>query len=128
MGRDVAQRLAETKPDVVFNALHGTPGEDGTVQGMLDLMGLKYTHSGLATSVLAIDKQITKTLLAGTGVRVPGGMIVSSESIYQRDPLPRPYVLKPVNDGSSVEIGRAEERSVGEECVGKCRSRWAPYH
>ena len=111
MGRDVAQRLAETKPDVVFNALHGTPGEDGTVQGMLDLMGLKYTHSGLATSVLAIDKQITKTLLAGTGVRVPGGMIVSSESIYQRDPLPRPYVLKPVNEGSSVGVAIVTEES-----------------
>lgn len=111
MGRDVAQRLAETKPDVVFNALHGTPGEDGTVQGMLDLMGLKYTHSGLATSVLAIDKQITKTLLAGTGVRVPGGMIVSSESIYARDPLPRPYVLKPVNEGSSVGVAIVTEES-----------------
>src|SRR3546814_2271233 len=78
---------------------------------MLDLMGLKYTHSGLATSVLAIDKQITKTLLAGTGVRVPGGMIVSSESIYQRDPLPRPYVLKPVNEGSSVGVAIVTEES-----------------
>src|SRR3546814_3730171 len=75
MARDVAQRLAEAAPDVVFNALHGTPGEDGTVQGLLDLMGLRYAHSGLATSVLAIDKQLTKTLLAGTGVRVPGGKI-----------------------------------------------------
>src|SRR3546814_18002312 len=116
MGRDVAQRLAETKPDVVFNALHGTPGEDGTVQGMLDLMGLKYTHSGVATSVLAIDKQITKTLLAGTGVRVPGGMLVSSARIYQRDPLQRPYVRKPVTDGSSGEIGRAACRGRGGQC------------
>src|SRR3546814_18790659 len=74
MARDVAQRLAEAAPDVVFNALPGTPGEDGTVQGLLDLMGLKYTHSGLATSVLAIDKQPHKPLLAGTGVRVPGGV------------------------------------------------------
>ncbi len=54
MGRDVALRLHEAKPDVVFNALHGTPGEDGTIQGMLDLMGIPYTHSGLATSVIAI--------------------------------------------------------------------------
>jgi D-alanine-D-alanine ligase len=60
MDRDVALKLAETKPDVVFNALHGTPGEDGTVQGMMDLMGLTYTHSGLATSVIAIDKELTK--------------------------------------------------------------------
>src|SRR3546814_2993775 len=71
-------------PDVVFNALHGTPGEDGTVQGLLDLMGLKYTHSGLATSVLAIDKQLTKTLLAGTGVRVPGGRVGSSASVHEQ--------------------------------------------
>ena len=56
MGRDVAVKLAEVKPDVVFNALHGTPGEDGSVQGMMDLMGLKYTHSGLETSVIAIDR------------------------------------------------------------------------
>src|SRR3546814_4831310 len=57
MGHDVAARLTETAPDVVFNALHGVPGEDGTVQGMMDLMGIKYTHSGLASSVIAIDKQ-----------------------------------------------------------------------
>ena len=53
MDRDIAARLAELKPDVVFNALHGTPGEDGTVQGMMDLMGLTYTHSGVETSVIA---------------------------------------------------------------------------
>lgn len=109
MGRDVAQRLAEVKPDVVFNALHGTPGEDGTVQGLLDLMGLRYTHSGLATSVLAIDKQLTKTLLTDKGVRVPGGMVVASESIFEADPLPRPYVLKPVNEGSSVGVAIVTE-------------------
>ena len=63
MDRDVARRLAELKPDVVFNALHGTPGEDGTVQGMMDLMGLRYTHSGLETSVIAIDKELTKMVL-----------------------------------------------------------------
>ena len=63
MGRDVALRLAEAKPDVVFNALHGVPGEDGSVQGMLDLMDIPYTHSGLATSVIAIDKQLTNCLL-----------------------------------------------------------------
>ena len=63
MGRDVALKLAEARPDVVFNALHGTPGEDGTVQGMMDLMGLTYTHSGLATSVIAIDKELTKQAL-----------------------------------------------------------------
>jgi D-alanine-D-alanine ligase len=104
MGRDVAQRLLEAAPDVVFNALHGTPGEDGTVQGLMDLMGLKYTHSGLETSVIAIDKELTKMVLVPHGIRMPAGKIVESESLFERDPLPRPYVLKPVNEGSSVGV------------------------
>ncbi len=104
MDRDVATRLAELRPDIVFNALHGTPGEDGTVQGMMDLMGLKYTHSGLATSVIAIDKELTKMVLVPHGIRMPEGRIVESESIYREDPLERPYVLKPVNEGSSVGV------------------------
>jgi D-alanine-D-alanine ligase len=104
MERDVAQRLSELKPDVVFNALHGTPGEDGTVQGMMDLMGLRYTHSGLETSVIAIDKELTKMVLVPHGIRMPAGKIVESESIYSQDPLARPYVLKPVNEGSSVGV------------------------
>lgn len=104
MDRDVALRLAEAKPDVVFNALHGVPGEDGTVQGMMDLMGVRYTHSGLATSVIAIDKQLTKQSLVPHGVPMPGGHVIDSESLYTGDPLPRPYVLKPVNEGSSVGV------------------------
>ena len=104
MDRDVAVKLAELKPDLVFNALHGTPGEDGTVQGTLDLMGLKYTHSGLVTSVIAIDKQLTKQALVPHGIPMPGGRMVRSEELYERDPLPRPYVLKPVNEGSSVGV------------------------
>ena len=104
MERDVAARIAEAAPDVVFNALHGVPGEDGTVQGMLDLMGIPYTHSGLATSVVAIDKQLTKHELVPQGVPMPGGRIVQSADLFQGDPLERPYVLKPVNEGSSVGV------------------------
>jgi D-alanine-D-alanine ligase len=104
MDRDVAVRLAQLKPDVVFNALHGTPGEDGTVQGMMDLMGLQYTHSGLATSVIAIDKELTKLVLVPHGIRMPVGRVVASESLFTADPMPRPYVLKPVNEGSSVGV------------------------
>ena len=104
MDHDVALRLADLKPDVVVNALHGTPGEDGTVQGMMDLMGLKYTHSGLETSVIAIDKELTKMVLVPHGIRMPSGRLVESESIYSKDPLDRPYVLKPVNEGSSVGV------------------------
>ena len=104
MQRDVAQRLAELRPDVVFNALHGTPGEDGSVQGMMDLMGLKYTHSGLETSVIAIDKELTKLVLVPHGIRMPEGQIVESESLFREDPIARPYVVKPVNEGSSVGV------------------------
>jgi D-alanine-D-alanine ligase len=104
MDRDVARRLAELNPDIVFNALHGTPGEDGSVQGMMDLMGLKYTHSGLETSVIAIDKELTKMVLVPHGIRMPAGRIVESESLYREDPIARPFVLKPVNEGSSVGV------------------------
>jgi len=104
MEHDVASRLAELKPDVVFNALHGTPGEDGTVQGMMDLMGLKYTHSGLTTSAIAIDKELTKLVLVPHGIRMPAGKVVESESLFREDPMARPYVVKPVNEGSSVGV------------------------
>jgi D-alanine-D-alanine ligase len=104
MDRDVAARLAAAAPDVVFNALHGVPGEDGTVQGLMDLMGLPYTHSGLQTSVIAIDKELTKHALVPHGIPMPGGRIVRSEELYEGDPLARPYVLKPVNEGSSVGV------------------------
>ena len=104
MDRNVSRVLEEIRPDVVFNALHGTPGEDGTIQGLLDLMGIKYTHSGLVTSVIAIDKELTKQQLVPHGIRMPGGEIVASESLHARDPMARPYVLKPVNEGSSVGV------------------------
>lgn len=104
MGRDVAQRLAAAAPDVVFNALHGTPGEDGTVQGLMDLLGMAYTHSGLTTSAIAIDKELTKKMLVPAGIPMPLGRLVASESLFAGDPLPRPYVLKPVNEGSSVGV------------------------
>ena len=104
MDREVALRLGELKPDVVFNALHGTPGEDGTIQGLMDIMGLRYTHSGVVTSAIAIDKELTKAVLVPHGVRMPKGRVVESESLHREDPLPRPYVVKPVNEGSSVGV------------------------
>ena len=109
MDRNVAHALEELKPDVVFNALHGTPGEDGTVQGLLDLMGFKYTHSGVTTSAIAIDKELTKLVLVPGGVRMPKGTMVESRSLFERDPIARPYVLKPVNEGSSVGVAIVTE-------------------
>ncbi|MEE4152684.1 MAG: D-alanine--D-alanine ligase [Erythrobacter sp.] len=128
MDRDVAARLAEAAPDVVFNALHGVPGEDGTVQGMLDLMGLPYTHSGLATSVIAIDKQLTKLALTPHGIPMPGGRIVTSEELYERDPLPRPYVLKPVNEGSSVGVAIiTADSNVGHPIARSAAGPWQEF-
>ena len=128
MGRDVAARLTETAPDIVFNALHGTPGEDGTVQGMLDLMGLKYTHSGLVTSVIAIDKLLTKQALVPHGIPMPGGRIVKSESLYDGDPLPRPYVLKPVNEGSSVGVAIVtDEGNYGNPIARGVKGPWGDF-
>jgi D-alanine-D-alanine ligase len=95
----------------VFNALHGVPGEDGSVQGMLDLMGIPYTHSGMVTSVIAIDKELTKQCLVPAGIPMPKGTMVDSESLYAADPLPRPYVLKPLNEGSSVGVAIVTEGS-----------------
>jgi D-alanine-D-alanine ligase len=128
MDRNVALRLHEAKPDVVFNALHGTPGEDGTVQGMLDLMGIKYTHSGLATSVIAIDKQLTKNELIPHGIRMPGGQIVKSESLFERDPIARPYVVKPVNEGSSVGVAIVtDEGNYGNPIGRDVEGPWAHF-
>ncbi|GAA0306993.1 D-alanine--D-alanine ligase [Sphingomonas oligophenolica] len=128
MDRDVAVKLAETAPDIVFNALHGTPGEDGTVQGMLDLMGLKYTHSGMVTSVIAIDKLLTKQALVPHGIPMPGGRIVKSESLYEGDPLPRPYVLKPVNEGSSVGVAIVtDEGNYGNPIARGVKGPWGEF-
>ncbi len=128
MDRDVAARLAEAKADVVFNALHGCPGEDGTVQGMMDLMGLTYTHSGLATSVIAIDKELTKQALVPHGIPMPGGRIVETAELYQRDPLARPYVLKPVNEGSSVGVAIVTaEGNYGNPIAPEAKGPWQEF-
>ena len=128
MDRKVAARITEVAPDVVFNALHGVPGEDGTVQGMLDLMGVPYTHSGLATSVIAIDKQLTKQALVPHGIPMPGGRIVKSAELHERDPMPRPYVLKPVNEGSSVGVAIVtDEGNYGNPIMPDAKGPWQEF-
>ena len=128
MDRQVAARIAEAAPDIVFNALHGVPGEDGTVQGMLDLMGVPYTHSGLATSVIAIDKELTKQALVPRGIPMPGGRIVKTDDLYQGDPLPRPYVLKPVNEGSSVGVAIVtNEGNYGNPIARDAKGPWQEF-
>ncbi|MEM1409425.1 MAG: D-alanine--D-alanine ligase [Pseudomonadota bacterium] len=92
-------------PDAVFNALHGLFGEDGTVQGMLAMMGLPYTHSGVLASSLCMDKALTKDVLAAAGLPVPEGRIVTSQDAVPSDHLMAlPYVLKPVAEGSTFGV------------------------
>ena len=91
-------------PDVVFNALHGRFGEDGTVQGLLELMGIPYTHSGVLASALAMDKPMTKRLVETVGVRTPKGRVIPREELGRGHPLPAPYVVKPVAEGSTVGV------------------------
>jgi D-alanine-D-alanine ligase len=127
-GASFPARLAATRPDVVFNALHGTPGEDGSVQGCMELMGLAYTHSGVTTSAIAIDKELTKKILVPAGVRMPAGRLVASESLYAGDPLPRPYVLKPVNEGSSVGVAIVtEDSNYGNPISREAPGPWSQY-
>jgi D-alanine-D-alanine ligase len=96
--------LQAARPDVVFNALHGRFGEDGCMQGVLDWLGLPYTHSGLRASALAMDKAASKAAFAQAGLPVAASRVVSPEELESEDPLPRPFVVKPVNEGSSVGV------------------------
>jgi D-alanine-D-alanine ligase len=91
-------------PDVVFNALHGRFGEDGTIQGVLDYLGIPYTHSGVRASALAMDKAAAKAVFAHAGLPVAPHRIIDIAELKDHDPLPPPYVVKPVNEGSSVGV------------------------
>ncbi len=106
LGRDMPALIAALTPlpDVIFNALHGRFGEDGTVQGLLELLGARYTHSGVLASALAMDKPMAKRLFVDVGLPVPNGRVVARESMLAGDPMPRPYVIKPLNEGSSVGV------------------------
>src|ERR1700756_3082318 len=103
-GRDVAQVLSRLKPDVCFNALHGEWGEDGCVQGVLETLGLRYTHSGLLASALAMDKAKSKAVLAAAGVTVPGGGLFHRFDVAREHVLAPPYVVKPNAEGYSVGV------------------------
>src|SRR5207244_3124628 len=99
--RDVASVLKQLKPDVALNLLHGSPGEDGTIQGLLEILGIPYSHSGVLASALAMKKDRAKEVMAAQGVPVPEGVVVSRLAAAKEHPLPRPYVIKPISEGSS---------------------------
>jgi D-alanine-D-alanine ligase len=103
-GRDIAQVLTALKPDLAFNALHGTWGEDGRVQGVLETLDLRYTHSGVLASALAMDKTRAKAVMAAAGVTVPGGGLYNRHVAARDHVMPPPYVVKPNSEGSSVGV------------------------
>jgi D-alanine-D-alanine ligase len=102
--REIAATLRKLKPDAALNVLHGRPGEDGTLQGMLEILGIPYSHSGVLASALAMQKDTAKSVLKAAGVAVPGGMVVTRAEAAKRHLLPPPYVIKPVAEGSSVGV------------------------
>ena len=104
VGRDLHEVLRSTRPDLVFNALHGRYGEDGRVQGLLDQLGLAYTHSGVLASALAMDKPMAKRVFASVGLRCPEGVETSLAELLAAPPLPPPFVVKPAAEGSSVGV------------------------
>ncbi|HEV2574110.1 MAG: D-alanine--D-alanine ligase [Rhizobiales bacterium 62-17] len=102
--RNVANRLTELKPDVAFNALHGPAGEDGSIQGILEVLQIPYTHSGVLASAVAMNKPMAKTVMAAAGVPVPTGKVVNRFDAARSHVLTPPYVLKPIAEGSSYGV------------------------
>lgn len=102
--RDIASVLTALKPDVAFNALHGPYGEDGTIQGVLEILDIPYTHSGVRASAVAMHKVQAKTVLAAAGVAVPEGLVMHRADIAKAHPLAPPYVVKPIAEGSSYGV------------------------
>ena len=103
-GPDLVHELILAKPDVVFNALHGRWGEDGCVQGLLEWMKLPYTHSGVLSSALAMDKEKTKDVFRSVGLPVVDSLLIARDNLIGAHPMALPYVIKPNNEGSSVGI------------------------
>jgi D-alanine-D-alanine ligase len=104
VGRDIAAVLSEAKPDAALNVLHGRPGEDGTLQGMLEILAIPYSHSGVLASALAMQKDVAKTLFRAADVPVPEGLVASRFEIAKAHVMAPPYVIKPIAEGSSVGV------------------------
>ncbi len=109
VGRDIATVLATVKPDAALNVLHGRPGEDGTLQGLLEILGVPYSHSGVLASALAMQKDVAKDLFRAADVPVPEGLVASRLEAGKQHLLPPPYVIKPIAEGSSVGVFLVKE-------------------
>ena len=107
--RDIAATLKALKPDVALNVLHGRPGEDGTLQGLLEILGIPYSHSGVLASAVAMQKDLSKSIFKAAGIPVPGGLIANRIEAAKRHLLAPPYVIKPIAEGSSVGVFIVQE-------------------
>ncbi len=103
-GADLGAILLKTKPDIVYNCLHGTYGEDGCIPGLLNIMHIPYTHSGICASAIAFNKQKSRDFFFAHNIKCAEGKVISKLSALKDDPMPRPYVIKPLNQGSSIGI------------------------
>ncbi len=101
---DFLRPAAGGGPDVVFNALHGRYGEDGCIQGVLEILRVPYTHSGVLASAIAMDKPLARHIFASLGLRVAEGKVIERRSLASGDPMARPYVVKPIDQGSSIGV------------------------
>ncbi len=104
VGLDIAEVLAELKPDAVFNALHGRFGEDGCIQGLLEILALPYTHSGVLASALGMDKPAARQLFQAAGIPCAEGQVVHRDDVLAGNIMDPPYVIKPLREGSSVGV------------------------
>jgi D-alanine-D-alanine ligase len=120
-GPDIARRLADDRPEVAFNALHGRWGEDGCVQGILEWLRIPYTHSGVLASALAMDKARARTVFAAAGLQVAPGFLADAEAIEASHVMEPPYVVKPNNEGSSVGIHFVHDRANAPPRLGSSR-------
>ena len=132
VARDVAEVLARLKPDAAFNALHGTFGEDGGMQGVLEMLEIPYTHSGVLASALAMDKPMAKLVFEAAGLRCPKGKTLTRAQLLNEEPMQRPYVVKPACEGSSVgvhivEVTSGEWRVVREKILSTHASSLSTY-
>lgn len=125
MDRDVAEVLKSLAPDVVFNALHGPFGEDGTIQGVLELLQIPYTHSGVLASALAMDKELAKTIVRKAGVPVAEAKVMDRFAAAEKHAMQPPYVVKPVNEGSS--FGVVIVRDANDNSLAQVGSKDWPY-
>ncbi|MDB5478388.1 MAG: D-alanine--D-alanine ligase, partial [Alphaproteobacteria bacterium] len=117
-----AAQLVSARPHVVFNALHGTGGEDGIIAGALEMAGIPYTHSGVGASAVAMDKKLTKMIAAQIGIPVAIDKIMTRGELQNGHPLPPPYVVKPISDGSSVGV-TIVQNDIGEALRGDAEQK-----